>query len=167
VIYALASGAYSYVVLTFLARFVGNVFRNFTPEWAFIPEYGVALMIFRSRIRLLVNFMKLVYLDKKDRVHAWLRSRRSVLAMAAVLILLLLPVRHESTAGSFVLEPAHPTVRANPWPRCATSRSCPVPLKPKPNTLSPPIARRRRHSSITTSGWPRRSATGSPRDLNS
>ena len=110
VIYALASGAYSYVVLTFLARFVGNVFRNFTPEWAFIPEYGVALMIFRSRIRLLVNFMKLVYLDKKDRVHAWLRSRRSVLAMAAVLILLLLPVRHESTAGSFVLEPAHPTV---------------------------------------------------------
>jgi multidrug efflux pump subunit AcrA (membrane-fusion protein) len=30
--------------------------------------------------------------------------------MAAVLILLLLPVRHESTAGSFVLEPAHPTV---------------------------------------------------------
>ncbi|PYU00489.1 MAG: hypothetical protein DMG34_19295, partial [Acidobacteria bacterium] len=38
--YALLSGAYSYMVLYIVARFAGNVSRNFSPEWAFIPEYG-------------------------------------------------------------------------------------------------------------------------------
>ena len=33
-------------------------------------------MIFRSRIRLLVNFMKFVYLDKKDRIAGWFTARR-------------------------------------------------------------------------------------------
>ncbi len=75
-VYALLSGAYSYMVLYVVARFAGNVSRNFSPEWAFIPEYGVALLVFKSRIRLLVNFMKLVYLD------------------------------NQSTSGNFVLEPA-------------------------------------------------------------
>ena len=105
-IYALLSGAYSYTVLYVVARFAGNVSRNFSPEWAFIPEYGVALMVFKSRIRLLVNFMKLVYLDKKDRVRAWFGSRRAILAATAVVVFLLLPVWHQSTAGKFVLEPA-------------------------------------------------------------
>ncbi len=105
-IYALLSGAYSYTVLYIVARFAGNVSRNFSPEWAFIPEYGVALLVFKSRIRLLLNFMKLVYLDKKDRVRLWFRSHRPILIAAVALLLLLLPVWHQSTAGSFVLEPA-------------------------------------------------------------
>lgn len=109
-LYALLSGAYSYVVLTVVARFAGNVSRNFNPEWAFIPEYGVALLVFKSRIRLLVNFMKLVYLDKKDRVRVWLRSRRAYLALAIVMVLLLLPVFHQSTSGQFQLEPARGAV---------------------------------------------------------
>ena len=50
-LYALVSGAYSYTVLYILARFVGNIVRNFSPEWGFIPEIAVALLIFRSRIR--------------------------------------------------------------------------------------------------------------------
>jgi putative peptide zinc metalloprotease protein len=108
--YALLSGAYSYMVLYVVARFAGNVSRNFSPEWAFIPEYGVALLVFKSRIRLLVNFMKLVYLDKKDRVRAWIGSRRSILAAAAVIAFLLLPVWRQSTSGKFVLEPAHRSV---------------------------------------------------------
>jgi putative peptide zinc metalloprotease protein len=106
-IYALLSGAYSYTVLYVVARFAGNVSRNFSPEWAFIPEYGVALLVFKSRIRLLVNFMKLVYLDKKDRVRLWFRSHRPILIAAGALVLVLLPVRHQRTSGSFILEPAH------------------------------------------------------------
>jgi len=108
--YALLSGAYSYLVLTVVARFAGNVSRNFSPEWAFIPQYGVALLVFKSRIRLLVNFMKLVYLDKKDRVRASMVSRRPLLAAAAALIVGLLPLWHQSTAGRFVLEPVHRSV---------------------------------------------------------
>jgi putative peptide zinc metalloprotease protein len=105
-VYALLSGAYSYLVLTVIARFAGNVSRNFSPEWAFIPEYGIALLVFKSRIRLLVNFMKLVYLDKKDRVRAWLTSHRAIALAASVLVLLLLPLWHQSTSGRFVLESA-------------------------------------------------------------
>jgi putative peptide zinc metalloprotease protein len=109
-IYALLSGAYSYTVLYIVARFAGNVSRNFSPEWAFIPEYGVALLVFKSRIRLLLNFMKLVYLDKKDRVRTWFGSHRPILIAAVALLLLLLPVWHQSTSGSFVLEPAQRAV---------------------------------------------------------
>ena len=107
--YALLSGAYSYLVLTVVARFAGNVSRNFSPEWAFLPEYGIALLVFKSRIRLLVNFMKLVYLDKKDRVRAWLASRPLSVA-AVILIFCLLPLWHQSTSGRFVLEPVHRSV---------------------------------------------------------
>jgi putative peptide zinc metalloprotease protein len=112
-VYALLSGAYSYTVLFVLARFVGNVFRNFSSDWSFVPEIGTALIIFRSRIRILVNFMKLLYLDKKDRFHEWLRSRGSLLGAGALALFLLLPVWRESVLARFVLEPAESaTVRA-------------------------------------------------------
>jgi len=105
--YALLSGGYSYMVMYVVARFVGNVFRNFNPEWSFIPELGTGALIFRSRIRLLGNFMKLVYLDKKERVRGWFQSRQALLKIAGVAaILLLLPLWHETTVGRFTLEPA-------------------------------------------------------------
>ncbi len=112
-VYALLSGAYSYTVLYIVARFVGNVVRNFSPEWGFVPEIAVALLIFRSRIRSLVNFMKFVYLDKKDRAIAWFSPQHS-LALAALLILfLLLPLWHDSVTGRFMLEPLQTaTIRA-------------------------------------------------------
>ena len=80
VVYAILSGLYSYSVLYLVAGFVGNVFRNFNPEWSFIPELLTAGLIFRSRIRTLGNFMKFVYLDKKDRVRAWFTPGRTLAA---------------------------------------------------------------------------------------
>jgi putative peptide zinc metalloprotease protein len=103
--YALLSGAYSYMVLYIVARFAGNVSRNFNPDWSFIPEIIVALLIFRSRIRLLVNFMKFVYLDKKDRVIAWFTPEHSLAVAAILALLLLLPLKRESVQGRFILEP--------------------------------------------------------------
>jgi len=104
-VYALLSGAYSYIVLLFVARFAGNVVRNFSPEWGFVPEIAVAAMIFRSRIRLLGNFMKFVYLDKRERILAWFTLRHSLFAAALVGLLLVLPLTHESVSGQFLLEP--------------------------------------------------------------
>jgi putative peptide zinc metalloprotease protein len=104
--YAIASGLYSYTVLYILARFVGNIFRNFNPEWSFVPELATGALIFRSRIRSLVNFMKFVYLDKKDRLRAWFRSRQLRWSMAVVGVFLLLPLWRESIGGRFVLEAA-------------------------------------------------------------
>ena len=107
VVYALLSGAYSYTVLYLVAGFVGNVFRNFSPQWSFIPELVTAWMIFRSRIRLLVNFMKFVYLDKKDRIRAFFTPQRQLIAAAILVLLLFVPLWHDSVKGSFVLEPLH------------------------------------------------------------
>jgi putative peptide zinc metalloprotease protein len=101
--YAIASGLYSYTVLYILARFVGNVFRSFNQEWSFVPELATGALIFRSRIRSLVNFMKFVYLDKKEKVRLRLWSRRRIWIFAAAL-LLLLPLWRESISGKFLLE---------------------------------------------------------------
>ncbi len=110
VVYAVVSGAYSYTVLYILARFTGNFVRNFSPEWGFIPEIGVALLIFRSRIRLLVNFMKFLYLDKKDRILAWFTPRHVAMTAGIVGLVLAIPVWKESVAGKFVLEPVNKAV---------------------------------------------------------
>jgi len=108
--YALASGGYSYMVLYIMASFTGNIVRSFSPEWGFIPELGVAVLIFRSRIRLLVNFMKFLYLDKKDRIRAWFTPQHTAMAAGGLALLLAIPVWKESVAGKFVLEPVHEAV---------------------------------------------------------
>ncbi len=111
-VYAILSGIYSYLVLYVLARFVGNAFRNFNPEWSFVPEVATAGLIFRSRIRTLVNFMKFVYLDKRDRVRAWFTLPRTLAAVASVLLIMLLPLWHETAEGRFMLEPtSHAGIR--------------------------------------------------------
>jgi putative peptide zinc metalloprotease protein len=107
VVYALLSGLYSYTVLFILARFVGNVFRNFDPDWSFIPELVTAALIFRGRIRTLVKFMKLVYLDKRDRVRSWAVFRHPSYLLGALLIFACLPIWRETIQGNFVLEPQH------------------------------------------------------------
>jgi putative peptide zinc metalloprotease protein len=108
--YALISGAYSYTVLFIMARFAGNFVRNFSPEWGFIPEIGVAVVIFRSRIRLLVNFMKFLYLDKKDRVLTWFTPKKTAIAGGILVVLLGVPFWRESVVGRFVLEPVNQAV---------------------------------------------------------
>jgi putative peptide zinc metalloprotease protein len=112
-VYALLSGAYSYSVLYIMARFVGNVVRNFSPEWGFIPELAVAALIFRSRIRLLVNFMKFVYLDKKERILAWFTPQHTAGVVVLGLVVLALPLWHESVLGRFALEPVERAVVRN------------------------------------------------------
>jgi putative peptide zinc metalloprotease protein len=49
--YAILSGIYSYGLLFFVIRFARNVFRGYSPEWAFVPALLLAYFIFRSRIR--------------------------------------------------------------------------------------------------------------------
>jgi putative peptide zinc metalloprotease protein len=119
-VYAILSGMYSYTVLYVVARFVGNAFRNFNPEWSFIPELGTAVLIFRSRIRTLVNFMKFVYLDKKDRVRAWFTPRRSTVLAGIVIALALAPIWHETGDGRFVLEASNRAVVRNLVPGTVT-----------------------------------------------
>ena len=110
VVYAILSGLYSYSVLYVFASFIGNIARNLSADWGFLFELGTAYLIFRARLRTLWNFMKFVYLDKKDRVKAWFTPARKVVLSAAGIVFLLLPVWHESAVGRFVLEPANLSV---------------------------------------------------------
>jgi putative peptide zinc metalloprotease protein len=105
-IYALLSGVYSYTLLYVGVRFSYNVFRKFSPEWAFLPALMIGGLIFRSRIRMLVRFMKTLYLDKKERVRGWLTRPSGVVAGALALLLLFAPIWPETRAGRFTLEAA-------------------------------------------------------------
>ena len=110
VVYAILSGMYSYSVLYFFATFIGNIARNFSADWGFIFEYTTAFMIFRGRIRTFWNFMKFLYLDKKDRLARWLKPSRKLALSAATIVFAFLPIWHETAVGRFVLEPAKVSV---------------------------------------------------------
>ena len=105
VAYAILSGMYSYSILYVFASFIGNIARNFSADWGFLFEYGTAFMIFRGRLRTLWNFMKFLYLDKKDRIAQWFIPSRKLAFATAVIIFAVLPMWHETAVGRFVLEP--------------------------------------------------------------
>jgi putative peptide zinc metalloprotease protein len=106
-IYALASGLYSYSLLYLVVGFSYNVFRKYSPDWAFLPALLVAWLLFRSRIRTLVRFMKTIYLDKKQVLSRWAKEPSALLAAAAILLFLFTPFWPETRSGRFNLEPVH------------------------------------------------------------
>ncbi|HKC72467.1 MAG TPA: HlyD family efflux transporter periplasmic adaptor subunit [Terriglobales bacterium] len=112
-IYALLSGLYSYTLLYVVVRFAYNVLKTYSPDWAFLPAALLAGLIFRSRIRTLVRFMKTVYLDKKEKLWGWLLGRRGLAVSAIVILLFFAPLFHETRSGRFILEPVRrATLRA-------------------------------------------------------
>ncbi len=104
-VYAIASGIYSYTLLYVVVSFAYNVFRKYSPEWAFVPAGLLALLIFKSRIRALVRFMKALYFDKKELARRWLITPRAVLVGALAAVLLFAPIWPETRTGRFNLEP--------------------------------------------------------------
>ncbi len=113
-VYAVLSALYGYVLLTFLMVFTFNVLHSYSPAWAFVPAGLMGYWVFRDRIHSLGRFTRLFYLDKKERVWSWLKPLRLAALVAAVLLVLLLPVWPDFEDSSFVLEPArHAFVRAS------------------------------------------------------
>ena len=100
-----AFGTYSYMLLITVLRFSDHVLSRFWPEWAFLPVLALAIVIFRSRIRTLVRFMRTVYLDKRDRVRAWMSLPRMAAGAALLLILTFCPLWRETITARFLLEP--------------------------------------------------------------
>jgi putative peptide zinc metalloprotease protein len=103
--YAILSGIYSYALLYVVVAFSYNVFRKYSPEWAIVPAGLLAFLIFKSRIRALVRFMKTVYLDKKERARRWLVTLRAAFVGALAALLLFIPIWPETRTGRFNLEP--------------------------------------------------------------
>ena len=107
VIYAILSGLYGYLLLSFLMVLSFHILQAYTPEWAFVPAIAIGYWVFKSRVKMLVRFMKIVYLDKKERVRAWLKWPRVAALSGVALLVVFLPVWPDFVAGRFVLEPAH------------------------------------------------------------
>jgi putative peptide zinc metalloprotease protein len=104
--YCVVSGFYSYMLLLFAVSIVHNINLRFFGDWAFVPTLYVAWLVFRSRIKNLVKFMHTLYLDKKERLRAWMRTPYAYAAGAILLALLLAPIWRENADAHFVLEPA-------------------------------------------------------------
>ena len=104
-VYAIVSGIYSYTLLYVVVTFSYNVFRKYSPEWAFVPAGILALLIFKSRIRTLVRFMKTLYLDKKERARQWLLTPRAAFVGVLAALFLFTPIWPETRTGRFNLEP--------------------------------------------------------------
>jgi putative peptide zinc metalloprotease protein len=106
IIYAILSGLYGYLLLSFLMVLTFRILQAYTPDWAFVPAIAIGYWVFKSRVRMLVRFMKIVYLDKKERVLAWLKGPRIALFSGVALLVVFLPIWPDFVAGRFVLEPA-------------------------------------------------------------
>lgn len=104
-IYALLSAVYGYILLSFLMGFTYNVLHSYSPAWAFIPAGLMGYWVFKGRIHALGRFSKLLFLDKKERVWAWLKPWRMAALGAAILLLLFPPIWPDFQEASYVLEP--------------------------------------------------------------
>ncbi|HEX6804490.1 MAG TPA: HlyD family efflux transporter periplasmic adaptor subunit [Terriglobales bacterium] len=122
-IYAVLSGMYSYVLLSFLMVITYHILRSFSPEWAFIPAALIGAWVFRSRIKLLVNFMQMLYLDKKQSLRAWLTPLRVAAVSAGLALVLFIPVWPDFVQGQFLLTPAHTAVLRATVPGIVTAVS--------------------------------------------
>jgi len=108
--YAILSGLYAYALLYVVVRLVYNIAHHYSLEWAFVPAVLVAWVIFKKRILALGRFMKLVYLDKKDRLWARMTVPRTIALAAAGLAVLFAPVWRQNIETRFILEPSQRAV---------------------------------------------------------
>jgi putative peptide zinc metalloprotease protein len=102
--YAILSGMYSYSLLSFLMVITYNILRSYSPEWAFVPAVAIGFWVFRSRVKLLVTFMKTLYLDKKERVLKWFTPARAAMVAAGLALVLFLPIWPDIVEGPFLLQ---------------------------------------------------------------
>jgi putative peptide zinc metalloprotease protein len=113
VVYGILSGMYSYSLLSFLMVITYHILRSYSPDWAFVPAFLIGVWVFRSRLKLLVAFMKTLYLDKKERAFKWFTPMRIGLVAMGALIILLVPIWPDFVHGRFVLQAAqHAVIRA-------------------------------------------------------
>jgi putative peptide zinc metalloprotease protein len=102
VLYALVSGAYSYLLLWLFVRFSYNVFFHWFAELALLPAALLAFLIFRSRLRGLRDFALSFYRTKAGAVRLTpLRVGLGVVLLA----LLFIPIMRDRENAYFVIEP--------------------------------------------------------------
>jgi len=106
VVYAVTSGAYSYMMLFFVVRFSYNVGSKLLAEFALIPAGAMAIAIFRGRLRSMAGVTREFWRTHFGRGF-W--SHPGTLATTVLLLLVLfVPVLRNRENAYFVVEPANP-----------------------------------------------------------
>jgi len=108
-VYALLSRLYSITLLSFISVFSYNIFRSYSPEWAFIPAMVFGYLVFRSRIMGLMRLLRASYLDHKEQ---WKKNFALAPATVAVLllVLLLVPLWRQTVEARLILQPVERVV---------------------------------------------------------
>jgi putative peptide zinc metalloprotease protein len=104
VLYALISGAYSYLLLLFFVRFSYNVLSNWFAELALVPAALLAFVIFRSRLRGLQAFA-LNFYHARVTDGSFQPTPLRVLLGIVLLALLFVPIMRDRENAYFVIEP--------------------------------------------------------------
>ncbi len=105
ILYALASGIYSYSLLFLVVRFSYNVAAHWLAEFALIPAGALAFLLFRSRLRSLLRVCREFWERKFGSSLQWRSRHIFVLAMLAALVFL--PLWRDREDAFFVIEPTH------------------------------------------------------------
>jgi putative peptide zinc metalloprotease protein len=108
--YTILSGFYSYGLLYLVVRLVYNIAHHYSPEWAFVPALFMAWVVFKRRVLTFGRFMKMVYLDKRDRLLAALTLPRRIALAATGMVLVFTPLWRQTVEVRFLLEPVQRAV---------------------------------------------------------
>ena len=107
VVYAVISGAYSYLMLFAVLRFGYNVTSKLLAEFALIPMGAAAFAMFRSRIDSLARVVKEMW---RANVSTGFRLRPKHVGIGVVLLVLLFaPILKDRENALFVVEAADPS----------------------------------------------------------
>jgi putative peptide zinc metalloprotease protein len=104
ILYAIASGAYSYTLLFFVIRLSYNIASKWMAEFALIPAGALALLMFRSRLRALGNVVARLWEQNFGSGHP--RRSRRILVAALLAAMFFLPLWRDREDAWFVVEPA-------------------------------------------------------------
>jgi putative peptide zinc metalloprotease protein len=104
VLYAFASGLYSYVLLFAVIRLTYNVGYNWLAELALIPAGALAFGLFRGRLNSLRNVVSKYWELKFS--HGFRLSPRGVAVAVLVLAVVFVPLRRDRENAYFIIEPA-------------------------------------------------------------
>jgi putative peptide zinc metalloprotease protein len=104
VLYAFASGLYSYLLLFAVIRFTYNIASNWLAEFALIPAGALAFGVFRSRLRSLGDLVSRFWTRHFGDGFRWRPLHFT--AGTVLLVLFFLPVWRDREGAMFVVEPA-------------------------------------------------------------
>jgi putative peptide zinc metalloprotease protein len=105
VLYALASGVYSYLLLVLFVIFSYNILFHWFAELALVPTALLAVLIFRSRLIGVRNFALGLIRSKAADGTLRLTPLRALVAIA-LLVLLFVPIARDREDAWFVIEPS-------------------------------------------------------------